>query len=140
MNIGKEIVLVSRLLKRRVDRETIKHGLSANQGRILTYLYEHQDVEVYQRELEKIVHLRRSSITVLLQKLEKEGLITRENIDAKQKCLKISDKGLAKAEEILEVFKDNEIIIDEIVKDDKERMLKLLDSIKKELLMEEENG
>ena len=140
MNIGKEIVLVSRLLKRRVDRETIKHGLSANQGRILTYLYEHQDVEVYQRDLEKIVHLRRSSITVLLQKLEKEGLITRENIDAKQKCLKISDKGLDKAEEILEVFKDNEIIIDEIVKDDKERMLKLLDSIKKELLMEEENG
>lgn len=140
MSITKEIISVSHLLKRRTDIQTEKHGLSGNQARILVYLMEHQKEDVFQRDLENIIHLRRSSITVLLQKLEKDGLIERNNIDAKKKCLKISEKGMKKADEIFKILIENEEIIENIVKDDKERIYDLLICIKKELIREEENG
>lgn len=137
MNIAKEIVFVSHLLKRRVDNQTLKHGLTINQGRILMYLKEHQNEDVYQRDLENIIHLRRSSITVLLQKLDNDGYIERENVDAKKKILRISTSGLKKIDEIQNIFEENEKIIEDIVSDDKEIFYTLLNKIKKDLIQED---
>ena len=137
MNIAKEIVFVSHLLKRRVDNQTLKHGLTVNQGRILMYLKEHQNEDVYQRDLENIIHLRRSSITVLLQKLDNDGYIERENIDAKKKSVRISARGLNKTDEIQKIFVENEKIIEDIISDDKEIFYRLLNKIKKDLIQED---
>ena len=101
------------------------------------YLKEHQNEDVYQRDLENIIHLRRSSITVLLQKLDNDGYIERENIDAKKKSVRISARGLNKKDEIQKIFEENEKIIEDIISDDKEIFYRLLNKIKKDLIQED---
>ena len=101
------------------------------------YLKEHQNEDVYQRDLENIIHLRSSSITVLLQKLDNDGYIERENIDAKKKSVRISARGLNKTDEIQKIFEENEKIIEDIISDDKEIFYRLLNKIKKDLIQED---
>lgn len=136
MEIGKEIVCVSHLLKRNVDRITVEHGLSVNQSRILLYLHDHNKV-AYQRDLEEVVHLRRSSITSHLQKLEKDGFIERRNIDAKQKCLVLTEEGELKVKEIQQIFVESERRLSEIMQDDGDKLLELLLKLKNVLVKEE---
>ena len=137
MEIGREIVFVSHLLKRNVDRITVKHGLSVNQSHILMYLHDHGGT-AYQKDLEEVVHLRRSSITVHLQKLEKGGLIERENVDAKQKCLVLTEEGELKVKEIQQIFVESERRLAEIMQDDGDKLVELLVKLK-EVLIKEEN-
>lgn len=139
MEIGREVVCVSHLIKRNVDRITVKHGLSVNQSRILMYLFDHDGMG-YQRDLEKVVHLRRSTITAHLQMLEKDGLIERRNIDAKQKCLILTDLGLDKVKEIQQVFVECEKRLKNIMKDDGDKLVELLIKLEDVLIKEEIDG
>lgn len=52
---------------------------------------------VYQRDLETRFHIRRSSVTVLLQAMEQDGYIERHAVakDARLKSLTATEKGLA---------------------------------------------
>lgn len=51
------------------------------QGGILGYLYHHQEVSVYQRDLEKEFRISRATATNTLQVMEREGLIIRKAQD-----------------------------------------------------------
>lgn len=136
MDIGKEMVSVTHLIKRDVDRTMIKHGLSISQSRILMHIFEHGG-NAYQRDLEDVVHLRRSTITAHLQLLEKDGLIERKNVDAKQKRLILTEKGMDKVQEIQGIFVENERRLREILADDNDEFLKLLFKLKSALTKEE---
>ena len=136
MEIGKEIVCVSHLLKRNVDRITLEHVLNVSQSRILLYLHDHNGM-AYQRKLEEVVHLRRSSITSHLQKLEKDGFIERRNVDAKHKCLVLTKTGELKVKEIQQIFEESERRIELIMQDDGDKLMELLVKLKNVLIKEE---
>ncbi|MBQ4065032.1 MAG: MarR family transcriptional regulator [Clostridia bacterium] len=51
---------------------------TAVHGWVIRYLYEHRDRNVYQRDLETRFSVRRSTMTSILQLMEKNGLISRE--------------------------------------------------------------
>ena len=59
------------------------------------YMHVHQGQDVYQRDLEKHFHMNRSSITTIVQGMEKEGLITRTAVasDARLKRIVLTKKG-----------------------------------------------
>ena len=110
-------------------------NLTGMQLFILEYLYQHQEQDVFQRDLEAEFHVRRSTVTGILEGMEKKGLIQRLSVeeDARLKRIiltpqakslhrevemavvrmeKIALRGLSKAEievflEILEKMKAN---------------------------------
>lgn len=86
---------------------TIRHrleGLRGNDsgstryhGRIICYLNNRRGENVYQRDIEEVFGIRRSTATRLLQLMESNGLIVREPVssDARLKKITITEKGVA---------------------------------------------
>lgn len=81
-------------------------GLTSIQSRILGYLYfqTRQNKMVLQRELEEQFKIRKSSVTSVLQTLEKKGLVNRELVpgDARQKLLTVTEKGIEVQETVMQ--------------------------------------
>ena len=61
--------------------------LTPTQMQIIDYILEHYDDDVYQSDLEKILNLRRATVSGVLQTMEKKGLIKRvyKTNDARKK-------------------------------------------------------
>lgn len=64
-------------------------------GWILRYLYEHQDAEIYQKDIEKYFGICRSGVTNIIQALEKKGLVYRASVasDARLKKVMLTEAG-----------------------------------------------
>ena len=76
-HLGLEVHRLEKLMARQrgysaahqdADRQTGMHGY------LLRYLYENQERDVFQRDIEKAFSISRSSVTVTLQLMEKNGL------------------------------------------------------------------
>ena len=52
--------------------------LTSTQIQILKYMIEHQNEDVYQKDLENVLNLRRATVSGVLQTMEKNNLIKRE--------------------------------------------------------------
>ena len=85
------ILDVSKNVRYFLDHAMSENGLTSIQSRILGHLRQAQDEGrvVFQREIENVFRIKRSSVTSVLQTLEKKGLIVRESIpeDARVKKL-----------------------------------------------------
>lgn len=93
--IAKAIIDVSYQLKRDLEQAAAKHGLTRTQAVIIKYLeVETKKRDVFQKDIEKEFRIRKSSVTSVLQLLEKNEYITRENVieDARLKKLVLTDK------------------------------------------------
>ena len=77
------------------DQAMAQVGLTASQSRILGHIHreESKGNSVYQRDIEEVFRIKRSSVTSVLQLLEKKGLILRESVpeDARIKKLTLTD-------------------------------------------------
>ena len=69
-------------------------SLSASQGIILSYLSE-MDKDIFQKDIEQHLSLRRSTVSGILDNMEAAGLIVRERVmyDARLKRICITDFG-----------------------------------------------
>lgn len=79
--IGFEIKTLSNLIKRRIDLNIAQQNpveLTSMQGWIIGYLFDHQDQDIFQRDIEARFNIRRSTATGVLQRMEKKGLVRRE--------------------------------------------------------------
>ena len=96
-HLGLEVHRLEKLMARQrgysaahqdADRQTGMHGY------LLRYLYENQERDVLQRDIEKAFSISRSSVTVTLQLMEKNGLIRRESVaqDARLKRIVLTQK------------------------------------------------
>lgn len=65
------------------------------QGRIISYLYENRENgAVYQRDIERMFNIRRSTATNILKRIERNGFVKRETSagDARMKTLTLTEK------------------------------------------------
>lgn len=96
-HLGLEVHRLERLMTRQrgcsaahqdADRQTGMHGY------LIRYLYENQERDVFQRDIEKAFSISRSMVTVTLQLMEKNGLIRRESVaqDARLKRIVLTQK------------------------------------------------
>lgn len=104
-DIGFQIRTLSHLVKRVVD-QTAFTGESEQptgvQGWIIGYLYQNRDKEVFQRDIQEQFSVRRSTVTGILQLMEKNGLITRSSVerDARLKKLELTPRAIELYERI----------------------------------------
>lgn len=96
--IGFAVKGVDHLLHRRINQIARERGLddiTIMHSFIIHFLHENQGRDIFQRDLERNFHVTRSTITNLVQFLEKNGYITREPvpIDARLKKIVLTSRG-----------------------------------------------
>ena len=79
---------ISKLLEARVKAEGLDE-VTLMHGWILRYLYEHQDAEIYQKDIEKYFGICRSGVTNIIQALEKKGLVCRASVESDARLKKV---------------------------------------------------
>lgn len=108
--LGKYLLETSHQLKLYLDSEFGNTGLNGLQARILGFV-EHNDnlgKDVYQKDIEAEFKIRRSSVSSVLDTMEKNGYICRVSVlsDARLKKLVLTDKakevGLTHRNKIME--------------------------------------
>ena len=81
--IGIEIRVLANLIGRclnEVGFNDEQNSLTGPQGLVLGYLYDHQDYDIFQKDIEATFNVRRSSATGLLKSLETNGFIERVSV------------------------------------------------------------
>lgn len=112
-SVGYEIGSCSRLLHRRMlSLPDVSEGerLTGMHGWVLGYLYDHDNEDVYQKDIERIAEQRRSTTTAMLQNMEKNGLIIRSSVDcdARLKKITLTEKGRKLQIQVIKNLRDLE--------------------------------
>lgn len=86
---------LSNKLRRKIDAFSSREDFSGSQGKVLHFLLA-QTNDVFQKDIEEEYSLRPPTATVLLKKMEQNGLIYREadENDARLKKIIVSEKAL----------------------------------------------
>ena len=87
---GAWVNMLSRKVKKRLNVTLQGLGITAIQSRVIFYILNHcQQGPVFQRDIEQVFSLSRSTATGILQQLEKKEIIRRESVamDARLKSL-----------------------------------------------------
>lgn len=87
-----QIHRTSRLIKRYIDSTHTKSyidNVTGNHGYIIGFIYENRDRDIFQRDIEKEFNLRGSTVTNMLNLMEKNGLIERKSVDGDRRLKKI---------------------------------------------------
>ncbi len=119
-------------MKRKADDRINELGLNAQQGRIISYIYEHQDQGVIQKDLAEAFQRRGASITSMLQGLEKKGYIERKipADNERQKKIYVLPKGAELIEAFNETFTDVEAeLVHALTEEEKKTLLILLKKV-----------
>ncbi len=89
LDMGVKRVLDAKMKAAGYDEVTMMHGW------ILKYLYDNRDRDVYQRDIEKQFSIGRSTVTTIIQLMEKRDLICRQSVehDARLKRVILTEKG-----------------------------------------------
>ena len=119
-HIGKRIHMVSNQIKRRMDKEMSKYGLTHSQNIILSYLARNQHRDIFQRDIEEEFDIRRSSVSSILTHLEDKGYVSRQSVDydARLKKLTITPRGLETVGNIYSVVIDFEKSVEKVLSEE----------------------
>lgn len=138
-DLGHEIHAVSNLLGRRVDEGKRQRGiadLSPVQSWIIRYLYEHADRDVYQKDIEREFTITRSTVTGILQLMEKNGYIVRMAVpsDARLKKIVLTEKGDSLYHVVQNHIRETERLLKKgMTKEEVDTLLSLLEKVKENL-------
>lgn len=97
--LGYQIKSLERMIYHRHTLSTTRSyvdSLTGTHGWVIRYLYENKDNDIFQRDIEKTFGVRRSTVTSMLQIMEKNGLITRGSVpyDSRLKKITPTEKAL----------------------------------------------
>lgn len=108
--------IVGREFIRCVKLNAVVNPPTPTQIKIINYIIMHKDEEIYQKDLEAVLKLRRATVSGVLQTMEKRGLITRTVSEDDSRTKKIVlNMGICSQ---FEKFKEKLKELDEIIKKD----------------------
>ncbi len=112
-----------------INSKTGAEDITATHGWILCYLNDNRDRDIYQRDVESTFSVTGSTVTNILQRMEKNGYIRRESVtnDARLKKLILTDVGVAAYEKVRHSFQEQNAQLEEILMPEEyEAFLRLL--------------
>lgn len=131
-----EIKMLDNMIDRKICGSVEKNNLTHTQARVLKFLYDNQDRKVYQTTLEKEVDVRRSTISGVLDTMEKNNLIIRKNSsdDARKKEIALTLVSLNKHKEIAQKIANFERdLLRGITKEEVDTFIEVIDKLKRNL-------
>lgn len=135
-NIGMSFKIISNQLKRVVNKK-LGNNITHIQIFILRFLYENKDKkDIFQKDIEKLLDIRRSTTTEILNVMERNNLLERVDSlsDKRQKMIVLSEKGtkyLKDFEKI--VLKTEKEILNNVSQEEKDIFFNVLEKIKNNL-------
>ena len=137
VHIGKKISILSRRIHRTIDKEAAQYGLTGVQARILGFVYHKSDKsDIFQKDIEEELDIRRSSVTSVLQLMEKNGYIQRVSVseDARLKKIILTEKGLEIQKNVYDfILKIEKSLNDELSEDEMKVLVNLIDRLSKKI-------
>ena len=94
---------VDNQIKRKIDQVALKHDLTGIQAFFLKCIHDKSsEGDLFQRDLEKMFVIRRSTVSTMISCVEKKGYIKRESIPTDKRINKIvlTEEGRKKYEEV----------------------------------------
>ena len=132
MAVIHSISKVSNHLRRRFDAISFGPGYTAAEGRTLRFILLNREKELYQKDIEDEYALRAATVSQLLAKMEKDGLIVRhyDSSDSRLKRISPSETAAAFAPSVEQSFEELEKgIIDGIDEADLEVFLRVINKM-----------
>lgn len=131
-----EIKMLDNMIDRKICGSVEKNNLTHTQARVLKFLYDNRDRKVYQTDIEKEVDVRRSTVSGVLDTMERNNLIIRKSssLDARKKEIALTESSLNKHKEIVKKISNFEkVLLDGITKDEIHMFIEVIDKLKKNL-------
>ena len=136
--IGYEIREIQQMIHQKMEQFRHENDceLTFVQTRTIGYLIANQDHDVFQRDLEKELRIRRSTASEILNVLDRDGYLYRlsSQQDARLKKLVLTEKALQLNQKMTENIDRMEALLSQsISQQDQEHFFSVLDQIKKNL-------
>ena len=135
--IGAQIHMLSRKIKRKLDETFVSYGITGVQAIMLKFINDKsREGKVYAKDIESEFDMRRATIAGILQLLEQNELITRkaEGSDARLKEITITKKALEIISNVDSSIAQLEKRLEKnMSKEERENFLKTLDKLSKNL-------
>jgi len=137
IHIGKKIIILSKRIHRKLDKDTSKYGITGVQGRILGFIKHNSEKrDIFQKDMEEELDIRRSSVTSVLQLMEKNGYIQRISVskDARLKKIILTEKGTEIQRNVKNLILELEkSLIDELSDEELEVLISLIERLSKKI-------
>lgn len=141
MRIGFQIKTLSRMIRKAIDDTPTfrqNENLTGIQGWVLRFLYDKEKAEedVFQRDVERMFQVRRSTATELLNTMEQNGYVRRTSVehDARLKKLSLTEKGRSLQEEVFSAIDGVEqSLTKNFTVEEKDTLIRLLEKLKENL-------
>lgn len=137
--VGHEIHVLSNMIGRKIDEEKRQRNMgdvSPVQTWVIRYLHDHKGQEICQRDLERDFNITRSTVTGILQLMEKKGYIVRVSVptDARLKQILLTNQG----EDLYYEFRDQiqtmeKLLVQGMTEEEIDQLIFLLGKIRKNL-------
>ncbi len=121
--IGFEIRRLDHMLARNVQARVKAAGLdevTLMHGWIIRSLYEKRDEDIFQKDIEQHFSIGRSTVTNIIQLMEKKGFVLRESVehDARLKKVVLTEKGVLSHEMIENLIENLDMSLVEGITDE----------------------
>ena len=142
VEVGRKIEMLSRQIRRKVDESISSQDLTAKQAMILLVIYDLSKVkDVYAKDIEDAFDMRRATVTGILQLMEKNGIIVREenNIDGRLKSIRLTQKAIdlrLKMKKNIQKVESN--LLSDLSKEEIETFLKIMEKMSHNLCTKKE--
>lgn len=106
LKLGLDINKINHIISRKVDAAVINaidDNLTVSQAYVIDFIYNiEKNKDIFQKDLEKKFDLKRSSVSLMLNNMEKSGLIQRVPVaeDARLKKIVLTEKSIELNEKI----------------------------------------
>ena len=130
---------VDNLIFRRLNQFSRANGVEQTtpmHGWIIEYLYRHRDTPVFQRDIEREFSITRSTVTNILQLMERKGYIERRSVpqDARLKQLVLTEEGICFHEKTMLCFhQTDDYVAGLLTEEENAELLRLLNKLREAL-------
>ena len=130
---------VNNLIFRKIGQFSRTNGVEAvtpMHGWIMEYLYRHSETPVFQRDIEREFSITRSTVTNILQLMERKGYIERQSVpqDARLKKLVLTEEGARIHEKTLHsLHQTDEFVESLLTPEENAEFLRLLNKLREGL-------
>ncbi len=122
----REMVNLRCIWHRVIEKQMADLGMTSIQSRMIGYLYfqSRRQRKVFQGQLEEEFKIRKSSVTSVIQILEKKGLVRRTGVpgDARKKELVLTEQGIAVQETVIERLERLEELVNQVLTEEERRL------------------
>ena len=130
---------VNNLIFRKIGQIARTNGVEAvtpMHGWIMEYLYRNSDTPAFQRDIEREFSITRSTVTNILQLMERKGYIERQSVpqDARLKRLVLTEKGACIREKTMQALHQTDEFVESLLTpEENAELLRLLNKLRKGL-------